>query len=116
MHGGASLKRERNGFTSLRQCRIGEHLITNLCEGLSQCAVESIAGPHFPIRRVIRVERRMSHIRPDDFPGWLEQCQRELDFSVRLKTIHAKETGELVGIVGNERPEFTSAVFALPCL
>ena len=93
-----------------------DHLVTNLRKGLSQRAIESIAGTRFPIRRAIFVESREAHIRPDDCSGWFEQAQRELDGSVRLKTIHAKETGELVGIVGNESPEFPPVVFALPCL
>ena len=84
----------------------------NLRKGLSQRAIESVAGTHFPIRRVIFVESRAARIRPNVCSGWLEQGQRELDGSVRLKTIHAKETGELVGIVGNERPEFPPVVLA----
>lgn len=111
---GASLTSEWNSVASPRQRRIGEHLVMNLRKGLSQRAIESIAGTRFPIRRVIFVESRVAHIRPHDCSGWFEQGQRELDGSVRLKTIHAKETGELVGIVGNERPEFMPAVFAAP--
>ena len=88
--GARSLAGNRIRQACFRQGGIGKHLIANLRDGLTQRAVEAIAGMHVAIGCVILVERGMPDIGSDDLTRGLEQGEREMDLTSGRITIHAE--------------------------